>query len=43
MNLNGSVKHPDVNNYLREGGSVGVFHNGMGILFTDLPSLSPLV
>ncbi len=43
MNLNGSVTHLDVNNNLRKGGSIRVFHNGVGISFIDLPSLGPLV
>ncbi len=29
--------------YLREGGSIGAYHNGVGISFIDLPSLAPLV
>ncbi len=43
VNLNGSIKHLDTTNYLCEGGSVGVYHNGVGISFIDLPSLAPLV
>ncbi len=43
VNLNGSVKHPGANNYLRKGGSIRVYHNGVAISFIDLPSLAPLV
>ncbi len=43
VNLNGSVKHPDAGNYLREGGSVGAYHNSVGISFIDVPSLAALV
>ncbi len=36
-------KHPDATNYLHKGSSIGAYHNGVGILFIDLPSLVPLV